>query len=411
MQTLAVGQFVGVFVRWRTEVAIWLVSVGYGFFAWWIYGWRPGVFQAGGYVTWFDQSSYIKQTALLANFALPNPDAYQYGLGYPIVGVPFYWMGVTADPLLIPDLILLATSMVLSFRLALRLTDSRVIAYALILILLFSSPLIVLTIVPWSTSVTLICVVGALLVASRPFSASGSLWMGFFAGWSFSARYIDVLLILFIAVYYIALERGVALAKAVGCFAATAGTQVVLVAISQWLVFGSPLITPYTSHVDKMTGTSDQSLAHYRWQVIPRHFWETFVSGWDTPVGTRSDHDPLLFITPILILLPLGIWLAIQRSPGLRGFHVAAITGTLVQGAIYLSFRAGGGGNLHFNNARYWIASYPYWLILSLVAAVWLARTTRARTTRNHPSRRPGVSESLIRPDAAKGKNGYGRTD
>lgn len=365
--------------RWKIEAAIALASMGYGAFAWWIYPWRPGVYQAAGYVSWFDQSSYIAQTALLAKFSLPDPLSYQYGLGYPIIGVPFYWLGLTADPLLIPDLILLATAMVLSFRLALRLTGSRAIAYVLVLVLLCGSPLIVLSIVPWSTSVTLVCLTGALLVAARPFTLTGALWMGFFAGWSFSARYVDVLVILFMAFFYVGRQRGGVLVKAIGSFTATAGPQVLLVAISQAIVFGSPLITPYTSHVDKVTGSSDQSLAHYRWQSIPRHFWETFVSGWDSLESTRSDHDPLLFITPLLVLMPVGVWLVLRKANSIRGLHVAAISGTLVQGAIYLSFRAGGGGNLHFNNARYWIASYPYWLILSLIGVAWVARGLRDR--------------------------------
>lgn len=360
--------------RNTAEIIIALGSIGYALWAWGIYGWRPGVFQAAGYLSWFDQRSYVAETASLARFALPSIHSYQYGLGYPIVGVPFYWMGFTADPLLIPDLLLLACGLILTYRLTIALTGRRLLAAVVVGVLVIASPLIGLTIVPWSTSVTLVCVVGAMLIATRPFSTRGAITMGLLMGWAFSARYLDLVLVAFIAVYYVVLavrSRPVAALVGVG---APAAAVAALVAISQWLVFGSPFRTPYGSHLDPTTGASDQSAANYRLVWIPKHFIETFVTGFDYSAGMRSDHDPLLFITPLLILLPLGAALVLWRGASRRALHITFLVGTIVQGSIYLAFRAGGGRDLHFNNARYWIASYPYWLILSVLAAAWIAQ-------------------------------------
>ena len=55
----------------------------------------------------------------------------------------------------------------------------------------------------------------------------------------------------------------------------------------------------------------------------------------------------------------------------------------MVMTVLYASYAAGGGQDLIYHNARYWISFYPYWTVLAVVAAVggfrWM--TARARRT------------------------------
>jgi hypothetical protein len=383
-----------------TRVRIWLlgrldvllISVGsaaYGLYVWSIYPYRPGVWQPLGYQSWADQSSYLTELRYLAHFSLPaTPEEYLRGLGYPLVGVPFYWLGFRVDPLLPANLIMLGIVVGASFVLAKRLTHSTVISYALVGILVVASPLVELVIVPWSTTATLTAMAVALLIATSPRGVTnrGAFWLGMMAGWSFAARYLDVLAVGAVCIWYLVAGGRAGFLRRFLAMAIPALTWLVLAALSQLVVHHSLFSTGYTLHKG-----DPQSLGYYSLHRVPRYFWETFVTA-TGPLG-RSEMNPLFVITPILVLLPLGIWLVLRRGSGWgnRGLHLAVILGSLIQGTIYLAGFFGGADALHYRSPRFWIASYPYWLILSLIAGLWIYRAVRRVRDRNSAlSERPG---------------------
>lgn len=362
-------------------IAVFLASGCHGAFTWLLYGWRPRSWSPAGYLDWADQRSYRVEMEYLAQFALPQtPGEYLRGLGYPLVGVPFEWIGFP-EPFLPANLLMLAVAVAAFYVVARRLSNHRAIPPVLVLVLLLATPLVTLSVVPWSTTVTTVSFALALVIATSPRgpSVAGAVGLGMLAGWTFAARYLDVLVIGAIAIWYFVVAARVSRARRFVAMAIPGLSWLAAVLLSHLAVHGSLLSTGYTLHRG-----NPQSLGYYDITRIPIAFWETFVSGVNGAEG-RVREDPLLLVTPLLIAAPVGaVMVLVATTTRLRGLHVAAIAGTAVQGAIYLAGEFGGAAALGLNSPRFWISSYGYWLLLALVALAaawrWLSRIrTRAR--------------------------------
>lgn len=369
--------------RHADVVAIFLASVAYGLYYWMIYGWRPGAWQPLGYLTWADQSSYLVELRYLAGFSLPaTADEYSRGLGYPLTGVPAWWLGLHDEPFLPGNLLMLGITVAASYVVARRLTGSRVIPWALVGILLMASPMVELVIVPWSTTVTLVAMALTLVIATSPrgVTTGGAVGIGMLAGWAFAARYLDVLAIAAIGLWYLIAGGRAGWIRRTLAMAVPALSWLTLAALSQLVVHGSLFATGYTRHQG-----NPQSFGYYSLLRVPRQFWETFVTAIDSIKG-RIDADPLFAITPLLVLMPVGFILVMRVPRRWRGLHIAALTGSVVQGTIYIAGEFGGASALWFRSPRFWIASYPYWLTLSLIAAVALIALILRITARERAS-------------------------
>jgi hypothetical protein len=158
---------------------------------------------------------------------------------------------------------------------------------------------------------------------------------------------------------------------------------VALVLISQQYTFGNLLTTPYHFH-HRTAGagrTNDQSLGEYRISTIPTHFVGAFITG--KQHGVRTPGDPILHQFPLLVLAPVGAWTMLRARVATRPVWALAMLGAGVGSLFYLSFTAGGAGDLVFGNARYWAPWYPLWAVSSVVGLGgvlgWLTKvTTRA---------------------------------
>jgi hypothetical protein len=320
--------------------------------------------------TWYDQSQYISIARILSNFHVPMGGAeYSYGLGFPIVGVPFIWLGLDRDPFIIPSIVLMSLSMLFTYLVAARLA-SRMVAAITVVLLLVASPLLSLTVVPWSTTITTFGLTAALALATSPRGLSwvAGVLYGAIAAWVFSARFIDVVPIVAVASWAILTSRAAHRWWKATVGALVAGAGALVVAITQWISFGSPLITPYAFHL-RDTGVNDQSLGQYQILLIGNHFLETFITGLSG--GVRVAADPLLAASPYMILIPLGFGIAIWSRIGLRSLHITVFSASLLLTAVYLSFVAGAGQDLIYASVRYWIEFYPYWTILCVIAGRW----------------------------------------
>ncbi len=293
---------------------------------------RPGVTTHLGFYRGFDQGSYLRTARILARWHLPaRYFDYEYGLGYPILGAPFIWLGMRADPFAVVDAVAFGASVSLTFVLGLRVTALRsrvrpeLIAIGAALVLAVSSPLLTLASSPWNSNV---------VVPQRR-------RLLLFGGSAF-------LLVL------------------------------TLVLLSQQYTFGSFLTTPYHFHhrTSGAVARNDQSLGEYRISAIPKHFVGTFITGKQN--GVREPGDPILRQFPLLLLAPIGAWSLLRARARRRSVWLGAIAGSLIGSLFYLSFVAGGAGDLAFGNARYWAPWYPLWALCSVlglaVSLSWLSK-------------------------------------
>lgn len=350
-----------------------------------------------GYMGNVDQGDYLAIAKILASGHLPmGPTQYTYGLGYPAVAVVPIWFGAKLDPFIVPSTILFGFAMAFTLVAARRLIG-RTGSWVVVTLLLVASPLLALTAIPWSSTVTLFCFTFALMVATQKRIALP--WfaiLGALSAWAFAARFVDVIPVL--AVSLIALTRapkgrwwiglilgGVVLSLGVG-----------FILWTQWKSLGSPFITPYAYHVRSNTGIDDQSLNQYHLGRVLPDFWGTFISAnsgtiGPGPVNVQVHNPPLLQASPYLVLAPLGFIVAMIRAKGSRALYVVVAVATIVVGVTYLAFIAGSAWDLQYSNQRYWAPSYPYWTILAVGGAQWLVNLGRrdrgeGKTPRSAPA-------------------------
>jgi hypothetical protein len=316
-----------------------------------------------GYYGAFDQSQYLRIAEILASGRLPVGPQYTYGLGFPLLGVPAIWLGDRKDPFIVPDIVLISASLVAIYGVACRMATRR-IAVVVVALLLVASPLLPLTVMPWSSTVSVFCLAAALFVATAPGPAGPGRFvlLGIVTGWAFSARFVDVIPVAAVAIVAVSQGDGRRLIRTVAA-AIPAALLAFGVALTQWYGLGSPLTTPYSLHV-RPGGTTDQDAGQYQLLDIPRHFFETFVRGTDH--GVRVNASPLLEISPYLVLVPIGA-IVLIRAGRWRALHIVTLAITVTTSLIYLSFVAGGGSDLIYSNPRYWISFYPYWTLLAVI--------------------------------------------
>jgi hypothetical protein len=345
---------------------------------------RPGP-KGLGFLRWWDQSQYLALAKILASGHLPNAEAYTYGLGLPVLGVPGVWLGMT-DPFIIPSLVMTMIAMAALYLAATRIAG-RLVAAVSVGCVLLASPLLSIVVVPWSSTVTLCCLSLGLLAVTRPGPATA--WrfaaLGALAGITFSARYVDVVLIAGLVVAALVLDRsGRRLAHTLAA-AIPAAEIAAIVAATHWVAFGSPWRTPYASHMrgQGATATSDQSIQQYHINEIPRHFWGTFITGTDKGVQVA---EPLLHRAPWLLLVPLGAVLVFVYRDRWLPLHAVMIPVTAVHSLVYLAFVAGGAVDLNYSNIRYWFTMFPYWSVLAVIAIGAIANWATKPRRRGQPA-------------------------
>lgn len=368
---------------------------------------RPGTTTSEGYFGWADQLNYRLEARALGDGVLPgidydyktdtakpsyNPSArrlydYAYGLGYPLLAAPFTHLGMNADPFVLPDAVIFVADVLIIVVLGRRL---RSLAFGLLLAaaLVFATPLLDFSVVPWNTSVTTLAILVALLVATDPddHPVGHALALGVAVGMCFAARYVDALFPAVIGGFGLLMRRPRALRPMIGA-AGVALLLAIPVLWSQSVVFGSPFTTPYAHHVRDGGSESDQSLGAFAPGRVPRSFLEVFVTG--DYNGKRTSGDPMLAEFPWIVFAPVGLFALFRERRARRGLYGLAAAVSVVASAFYLSFWAGTGRDLPFHNLRYFVMWVPLWALLSTYGIVYLADRIRIRLG-------PGPSEALV---------------
>ncbi len=382
----------------REIVSVSIVTVILAAYSFFVHPQSPVVVTAGlDWFGWYDQGEYLSMVRDLARFSLPGPENYTYGLGYPLLAVPFIWLGLDADPFIVPDIVLLTATVVFTYVFAVRVA-SRAVAALAVLLLLVATPIVRLAVEPWSSTVTGFCIAAALVTVTSPkgLTTRSSVILGALSAWAFSARFVDVVPVLAIAAWAgLRCPRGRRI-RAFVAGGAVAFGGFVLVLLTQWMSLGSPWVTPYASHL-RPDGVDDQSLGQYQLGRIGRHFWETFVTG--SAGGVPTGVSPLLLASPFLVLVPIGFAIIVRRGIN-RGLHITVFTVAVLMGSLYLSFVAGGGQDLIYRNVRYWLPYFYYGSVLAAVALFaaygWMIGTTgRAVQHGGGGDRRVGSPEPI----------------
>jgi len=337
----------------------------------------------GDWFGWFDQGEYLSIARSLADFSLPlGPENYTYGLGYPLLAVPFIWLGFERDPFIVPDILAASATVVLIYVFATRIA-SRAAGALAALLLIVATPVIKLAVEPWSSTVSCLCIAAALVVATTPkvLRARHAVLLGALSAWSFSARFVDVVPVMTITLWAL-FDRapGGRRIRLIVTAGGVALTGLILVLVSQWVSLGSPFITPYASHL-RPDGVNDQSLGQYQLDRVGSHFWQTFVTG--IVDGVPTGVSPLLLASPFLVLAPIGFVVLIRQGRD-RSLHIALFSVSGVMSILYLSFVAGGGQDLVYRNVRYWLPYFGYWTVLAAIGLYsgyrWMVAESSPRT-------------------------------
>jgi hypothetical protein len=348
---------------------------------------RPGVATPGGFYGASahgqpDQFYYLRSARLLAHWHFPHGQSqYRYGLGYPILAAPFIRLGFGGDPFAPVDALAFGATLGLTFLLGTCVSPFRsrgltiACGLATAATVGVASPLIGLMSTPWNSNIVVPLGVFVLLVtvSERDVSIPAAAGIGLALGWIFATRYLDAL---FLGLPVIALIVRSSAAQRRRILIISGGTLAVVVLgvlASQQYAFGNFMTTPYHYHARSAGATNDQSLSEYRISSIPTHFSGTFITG-KNGHGVRQNHNPILRDFPLLVFAPFGAYVISRRRSRVRAAWISAIVGSVLGSLFYLSFVAGGGGDLNVGNARYWAPWYPLWAALAILAIATIAQ-------------------------------------
>ncbi len=359
---------------------------------------RPGVLTRSGFYGVSahgqpDQFYYLRTARVLAGWHAPRGTGqYRYGLGYPILAVPFIWLGLHSDPFAPVDALAFGGALALTFVLGTRLspfrsrTSTLAFGMAAAAVVGLSSPLGGVASVPWNSNIVVPLGLFVLVVATAKdkVTVSRTIAVGVAIGWIFAIRYLDAFF-LGLPIVVMVVRSTPAQRRRVVIGGGTAlAVMVVLVLASQQYAFGNFLTTPYHFHTRAAGTTNDQSISEYRPSSIPKHFIGGFITGKDDH-GVRQPRDPILRDFPLLVFMPVGAYILWRRRFDTRAVWLSAIAGSALGSLFYLSFVAGGGGDLKFGNAHYWAPWYPLWSILAIVGLTAIATRIISANHRHAP--------------------------
>jgi len=327
----------------------------------------------GWYIGSSDQFNYAREARALVRGELPgsnydyaknerrpghaNDDLsdYTYPLGYPLIGAAFITAGLRGDPFLIPDAILYALVVGISFAIASRLLRAPW-NWVYVVALVVATPLTVYVATPWNTTTTLVAVAAVMWVT---FTGSDS-WLSatgvaLALSLCLSSRLVDVLWPLGLLMVWMALTRTMlkrTLLVSTIALALTTG----FVMWTQYEVFGSVFTSPY-QHDTAGIATEKFSVTS-----IPRHVWEVIIS------GHGSTSYPLLREWPWLLAAPFGFTIAWKRCASLRPWLSAACAASGAATLFYLAYGYTTGANLANGIFRFFVPWFPLWALLAIAA-------------------------------------------
>lgn len=325
---------------------------------------RPRATNGGGWLSYFDQSAYLKQAAAMKAGHLR--DYFVYAPLYPLLAVPFMFLGFYVNSLFFFNLFsfVFVTWAVYKYTSS---TTSDKMGVVAAMALVFATPLVHYTVVPWNSTVCLLAVGIILYVASKQrnyISAVDIFLLSLAGGMAFASRYVDVVWVSGATVALI-VSRGIGLKKIV-----LLGSVTLVMALpvlwAHQVIFGSPLRTPYILHTSINGGnTTDQDLGAYSLRRIPNAAYGMLVS---PMLAGSTDANRGLLAGAFWFLGVLTFPFIKRIDQRNKLFLMALLAITVVHSLFYLSFRASGPDAVKFGTLHYFKMFWPVLTILSALS-------------------------------------------
>lgn len=355
---------------------------------------------------WYDQSQYYHMSQTIVNGTFSSSD-YVYGLGYPVLGIPFGALeklstAFSDHQFFLPNLLLLIGIAYITFDYSNHLNKNTKISILCVILLLFSTVFLIWFIEPWNNHVLSFAVLAVFYLLQKNYpnvSNKKIILAGLIAGLTFSSRYIDViwLMPMFMTFLFFKPKKVVYLIP---------GVIIILVVLfSHSLFFDDPLRLPnqyvlfledeklemplYTEvGLDKFStdistiGIRTFCIFIYPTYCIPDLTGNEFVDAWW--------HNALYNKIPILangfgilIFSPLGIWLFFRKLQGSQKWiFVSLIISFLASMIFYTSIYTYSSGLTPF--FRYHLFWLPIFLIFSIYGIRHVLTKIKFSQTNSH---------------------------
>lgn len=353
----------------REPVLLALLAFGAAFFA---YRWaidlqRPGTMFPEGWRGYNDQGFYFREAVALGNLEAIPRDQFAYGPGYPLLAAPFAAIGEHGwplqDPFLPANALVWLLTMAATYLVTRRMYGEWA-GVAASLAVALATPLMGAITVPWNTTPVLGCVMVCALVAlQRRLRWWHGAILGGAVALAFASRYVDAAWIALLA-GTVLVARGALRPKAPALWGAVIGGLVASVPsfYLHYQTFGTPFTTSYTQNENANTQSFDLG-------DIPGHALESLISPFF--FGERGGAAPMLASMFLVVLAPVGVWLAIRAGGGPRRVLVIGFAATsLLASLTYWAYWFTGSFGLGFGSAHFFKAWWPLWTVAGVVAVV-----------------------------------------
>jgi hypothetical protein len=338
-----------------------LISLVFFLYFYWLNLARPGAYYEKGWFGWYDQGQYLNMARDMASFSLPA-EHYVYGLGYPILGAVFYKI-YALDPFLIPNALMFVGTILLTYMSARKyLSDELSLCSSLIL--LFATPLATYVTVPWSSTVSLFCLSVLFYIASiGKRNRYTSMLVGICVAWTFSARFVDAVFLVPLAVaFFIESRNEKNLARDAAVAIISAGIILSMVLLTQQIYFGSAFKTPYFHLENDYPGLGIFDISR-----IPDSIFSVFINPF---MKYDQVEAPLLINAFIFIFSPLGAISMLRTNHRLE--WLALLIGFVLALSFYSSFIAFDAYDIKYGCIHYIKMWFPVLSILSVSGIFYL---------------------------------------
>jgi hypothetical protein len=320
--------------------------------------------------TYYDQSYYLAMTRQLSQGYL-TPQAFRYGLGYPVLAVPFYYL-IGQDALFLPNLVAFIGSIYFFYLFFCSITN-ELVAKVSILFLMFATTLPFHHVIWWSHGIVILGFAVLSYLTTRPVTNSKLLLAGAITGYAFFTRYTDAALYVPLLVYIIwkGKKRWGPVLMVIGAI-----PFIALTFGAQWLVFGDALYSPYRTEFGTV-------LNYFQLNELPYHFFLTFLYfPEDLAIGMAGGVKMTVLIGAFyLIFAPMGCVL-LYRASEKKGLILTMITSAVLivlYSSSYYQFHSGTFGPFP-NDFRYILLGYPYMVVFSVIGLFSFLRVSQTET-------------------------------
>ncbi|OGS34252.1 MAG: hypothetical protein A2474_01765 [Elusimicrobia bacterium RIFOXYC2_FULL_34_12] len=342
------------------------IAIAVFLFTYYTFPGHPSEKLGKGWFVWCDQGCYLQIAKDFLNLKLVVEN-YVFGLGYPIIGTLFLKI-YPADPFMIPNLILFIITILLYYKISRYYLSDNMVLLTIILLLLCTQ-YTEFFVIPWNNIIPTVALGFIIYVAvkANKIKIWHSVMMGLLIGWTFAARYVDIVFLIPIVIYiYLYKNKKDEYNKKYFIITVlTAFIIFLLVIYSHKYAFGSYWKTPY--QLPNRTVKSEQSiLAAFDLSKTFKNLYEVVLNPYQFgQLPTREVFNmPLLGYSFFFLLSIAGfIYLVFIDKNMLMKVIFFVIIAALI---FYGSFFSMNAGCLKYYSLRYFTMLYPILTIVSV---------------------------------------------